>query len=148
MTCRYHDWRLNDFNDTLDEHLSPESWWLTGKSNSCKGSLVQEPDGHGQSVQVTVRNVLQQTSWCWLSVGVRTGLPNAGGDRVTARTTPLQHVPCAVHWADISNFRTLLAPIQKKPGSNLEWGMGIFIQPHQGSIMMYKQAAVNIRWIC
>jgi len=37
-----------------------------------------------------------------------------------ARTTPMQHVPCAVNWADISTSRILVAPIQKKPGSNLE----------------------------
>ena len=38
MTCRHHEWRFDDFNDILDEHLSHESWWLTSKSSGCKGS--------------------------------------------------------------------------------------------------------------
>jgi hypothetical protein len=77
MTCRHHDWRLNDFNDTLDEHQRPESWWLTGKSSGCKGSLVQEPDGHGQcpghcanciaadEVVLTVSGCEDRIAECW-----------------------------------------------------------------------------------
>ena len=47
MTSRHYDWLWDDLNDTLNEHRSPESWWLTGKSSGCKGSSCTRTWGPG-----------------------------------------------------------------------------------------------------